>query len=283
MSNRLDLSLVDRCFDFSLNLAREVADFQLAKFRQSHNIEWTSRSHFRTEVDVEIGRLVREKVVTAFPEININSEEDEDRLVGSDYTLVVDELDGTLPFTRMISDHFSFCVALCYRKMPVFGIVIAPQRRQEFTAIIDRGAFCNGEPLHATKISDLGKVIMGLDPGKMLKDIDNSRRSIVPFASKLYGDDGISCFLCSGCASVPLCLVATGQYDAYLATQLEPEDMAAAVAIIGESIGGIVTNLKGEEWKLGDRSILASSDFLHDKLLEFLAPEIEEHLKTFPV
>jgi myo-inositol-1(or 4)-monophosphatase len=67
---------------------------------------------------------------------------------------------------------------------------------------------------------------------------------------------------------VCLALVASGGLDAYLATSLNPEDMAAAVVIIREA-GGKVTNLKSFEWKLGDESILAANPELHKKLFEF--------------
>lgn len=57
--------------------------------------------------------------------------------------------------------------------------------------------------------------------------------------------------------------------DAALATSLEPEDMAGAVPIL-LAAGVKVTNLQGEEWQLGDSSILAANPKLHGKLFDFL-------------
>ena len=50
---------------------------------------------------------------------------------------------------------------------------------------------------------------------------------------------------------------------------LEPWDMAAAV-IINQEAGNIVTNAAGEQWKLGDTSIIAANKQLHEKLLKLI-------------
>lgn len=106
-------------------------------------------------------------------------------------------------------------------------------------------------------LDDVAKVLMAADSGK------HDRERLEPFRQKLIGS--ITCCFGTGCASVPLVLVASGVTHAYIATSLEPEDMAAAVPIVREA-GGVVTNLALEEWTITDESILAANPQLHAKL-----------------
>ena len=75
---------------------------------------------------------------------------------------------------------------------------------------------------------------------------------------------------------VPLAMVVSGQTQAYLATSLEPEDMAAAVIVIQEA-GGIVTTLDGRPWRIGESSILAANHVLHSELRAIADEVLAEH------
>lgn len=251
---------------FAINLATEAGIIQMQNYHKAHKVEWYDRQQFRSEVDTVIGKMVREEIESAFPTHNIISEEVPEKIGDSDFTWVVDELDGTGPYLRGITDHFSFCIALCLGKKPILGVINIPKIKQLFLATDGMGAFVvetfGTKKVSVNKTSDINKVWMGIDSGKF------SRTAHLPYMARALENDGISCPLQSGCASVPLCQVANGQIDAYLATSLNPEDMAAAV-IINREAGAKVTNLKGEEWQLGDCSILAANPTLHHKLSEF--------------
>jgi myo-inositol-1(or 4)-monophosphatase len=202
-----------------------------------------------------------------FPAHGIHSEEGELLNSESQYRWVVDGVDGTIDLRTGYTDHFSFCIALAdmRRRRPIVGVVNAAARNggEFYSAADGEGAFCNDEPIHVSLLENVNQVLMGVDSGK------HDRAAHLPYLEKLLGPDGISCPMSTGCASVPLCLVASGVLHAYLATSLEPEDMAAAVVIIREA-GGKVTNLKGDEWRLGDGSILAANPVLHYNLIQLL-------------
>ena len=70
-------------------------------------------------------------------------------------------------------------------------------------------------------------------------------------------------------ASMSLISVANGDIDFYLATSLEPEDMAAIVPIL-QGAGAIVTTLDGRPWTIDEPSILTANPVLHADLLEYL-------------
>lgn len=253
--------------EFAISVAKEAGELIMENHGKAQELEWTSQKHFRTKVDKASDELIREKIREFYPEHSIYSEENKDLETGSEYRWVIDPLDGTIPWTYGITDHFSVAIALVKRKTPILGVINAPKRKELYVAEQGRGAFCNNEPIKVSSEDNINHVIMGLDGGK---ETDTFKRaSLVPFVERLYAPNGIVCFVCSGCASVPLCLVASGKLHAYMALSLEPWDMAAAV-IINREAGAKVTTRYGKEWELGDESILTANPKLHSKLYNFL-------------
>lgn len=247
---------------FAIDVAKEAGEVIRGFYDRRMEQVWTGRSHFKTVADDASEALIRKRIHLAFPNHNIWSEEGGKSEKGSPYTWVWDAVDGTIPLFTGSSDHFSVCGALCKGTTPILGVGNAVKRGELYVAQVGGGAYCNDKQIRVSEETEIGHVIMGMDSGKA------NRIAHLPFMEKAYGPDGIVVALGSGCASVPLFLVASGAIHAYLATSLEPEDMAAAVPIIREA-GGKVTNLAGEEWKLGDVSILAANPVLHEKLFNF--------------
>ena len=92
-------------------------------------------------------------------------------------------------------------------------------------------------------------------------------RLICRYLEKLHSPSGVTCACIGFCASVPLCLAASGVIHAYLATSLNPEDMASDNYPRSRR-----ESYKPErkEWQLGNESILAANPVLHQKLVDFL-------------
>jgi len=249
--------------EFAVELAKNAGQV-IMEFREKQRLEriYTSRTHFRTVVDEAVDKLLFERISQRFPDHGIYSEEGGGFLDTHRLTWVNDPVDGTINLWGGITDQVGVCISLCENKTPIVGMINAPFRKELYSAEINKGAFLNGAPIHVSKTTKINEVLMGIDSGKF------DRAAHLPFFEKAMSKDGITCPFCTACASVCLALVASGGLDAYLATSLNPEDMAAAVVIIREA-GGKVTNLKGEEWQLGNSSILAANPVLHQKLSDF--------------
>lgn len=175
---------------------------------------------------------------------------------------VIDEIDGTIPYFRRFSDHFAFSIGLYEGTQPCAGVVFAPKRDELYVGS-ENGAYCNGKPIQVGHVQDINKVVMYLISGK------DKRDSHLPYLKRAFSNDGIAGLVDFCTAAMALCMVAYGRLDASLATSLEFEDMAGAVPILLVA-GAKVTNLKGEEWQLGDKSIFAANPGLHKKLFDFL-------------
>lgn len=253
---------------FAIETALESGNEILMKnYGKMQELEWNAKQHFRTEVDRMSDELIRRKIKENFPEHNIYSEENEGVNQSSEFSWVVDPLDGTIPYRYRITDHFSVCISLIKGKTPIVGVIYAPKRGELYHAEQRKGAFCNDKLISVSLEENIHRAVIGLDGGKETETF--RRENLASFIKRIYSPDGITCFTSSGCASVPLCLTASGKLHAYMAPSLEPWDMAAAV-IINREAGGKVTNLNNEEWDIKDESIVTANSKLHGKLLDLL-------------
>lgn len=249
--------------NFAIQIAREAGALVLNNQGRGHEFEWTTLTNFRTRIDKDSDALIRQAIIRNFPQHNIISEEDAPRDVGSTFTWVADSLDGTLPWAFGLNDWFAVCIALVRHKDPILGVVFAPKRNELYVGVYGQGAYLNDQPISVSKETNINHVLLGVDPGKI------NRIASLSYIEKLRGPDGITCDFSGGCASVPLSFVAAGRLHGYLATSLDPWDMAAAVAVVRAG-GGKATNLAGKEWNLDDSSILAANPILHGNIFNFL-------------
>lgn len=253
--------------DFAISTAKEAGLILMSNYGKMQELEWNAKQHFRTEVDRMNDELIRKRIKEDFPGHNIYSEENKGINRNSEFSWVFDPLDGTIPYRYGTTDHFSVCIALAFRKTPILGVIYAPKREELYYAEQGKGAFCNNKKISVSLEENINNVIMGLDGGKETRFF--KRANIASYIERLYSPDGITCFLASGCASVPLALTASGKLHAYIALSLEPWDMAAAV-VLNREAGAKVTDINGKEWELGDASILVANPILHEKLLGLL-------------
>lgn len=266
---------------FAIETAHRAGNLLMQYHGKENAPEWVTTTNFRTEVDKKSDKLIRTRIIEAFPEDDIYSEEQDPLNRGRKRKWVYDPLDGTIPFTTHTSDNFSVCIALIEDKTPVLGVVYMPKRDELYVAEIGRGAFCNDVPIRVSDQTNLNRSVLGLDGGKETEYF--KRVDLASYVERFYSSDGISCFLAFGCASVPLCQVASGspnrdlpgigRLDSYIALSLEPWDMAASVPIIREA-GGKVTTLDGKEWELGEPSIMAANPTLHGLLYQHLNKDL---------
>lgn len=253
----------ERYWIFAKQLAQDAGQILMDHYGQMQKLEYKLKTNFKTEVDDKVDAFCREQIKKNFPTHGIESEEADALENESEYTWVVDPLDGTLPYTYGINDHFSVCVSLVKGKEPIVGVIYAPLRNEFYYAEAGQPAVLNEEPIQVAKVDNLNQAMVGIDYGKL------NRGAHLPYLEKMLAADGIAYPYSHACASVGLGLVASGRLHAYMALKLEPWDMAAAVAII-RAAGGKVTTIDGKEWELGDESILAAHPALHEKLLEYL-------------
>jgi myo-inositol-1(or 4)-monophosphatase len=250
----------------AMRLAREAGAIQRAGYEADHEIETKSQhSDLVTEIDRASEAHLLRALERERPRDSVLAEEGGAReRAGATYRWVIDPLDGT---TNYAHGYPRFAVSIGVERdgAPALGVVYDPLLDELFHAVAGGGAFRNGRRARVSRETELSRslVATGFAYDKALVDDDNTRefRALLKRAREVRRD---------GSASLDLCYVAAGRFDAYWEFKLSPWDVAAGSLVVAEA-GGRVTDTQGGSTHRSGRDILASNGAVHAAMLAVLA------------
>ena len=232
----------------------------------SGEIREKGKTDFVTAVDTAVQAHIRDRLQRLDPSIRFMGEEQDNAALYPDgLTGILDPVDGT---TNLIHGfrHSAISLALAEGEQVLLGMIYDPFAEELFTAQRGQGAFCNGRPIHVSRVQTLSGSLcsVGTNPG-CREQSDAAFRLMRAVYDHCHDIRRI------GAASIELCYVACGRLDGYLEHGLRPWDFAAGKLILQEA-GGKVTDYRGDEPFLSrDRSdIMASNGQIHDALQSLL-------------
>ena len=210
--------------------------------------------------DLEVNKFITKKISEITPEIPIISEEtsyNKNNSTLKDFWLV-DPIDGTYDYINDL-EEFTINAGLIINNKPVAGLINAPAKRRMFYAYGEGNAY----ELSNGKIINLNdKTIKN---NQSLKFISYSNK-IKPEIQKIYKNLGVTENVKMK-SSLKFCVVATGEYDGYVAEPRAYEwDIAAGHAIL-LSAGGSITDFEGNEILYGRKDLKNPSIILKSKNL----------------
>ena len=173
-----------------------------------------------------------------FPDYNIISEEAGFIDNKSNYTFVMDPLDGTINLKSGIP-YFSVTVALLKGDEAVFMTTHNPVIKQTFYAAKGRGAFLNNKRIRVNKVSSPNKTTVAYTNGWKVP-----RGSLMKLEKKLYGLK-IARILCNWAPVYDFCLVASGKIEAMVCYDNELHDFVGGLLLVREA-GGKITDYQGQ-------------------------------------
>lgn len=213
-----------------------------------------------TRLDKESEQLIISKIRARYPDHGIVAEESDRLETSSEFTWVIDPLDGT---TNYVHSFPLFCVSIgvCRAGVPIAGVVYAPYMNELFEAEVGRGATLNGRRLKVSRTESVAEAFFctGFASLRSPTQPDN----IGNFIRLLRSCQGV---WRGGSAALELAYVGAGRLDGFWELNLSAWDVAAGGLIVTEA-GGRITDLKGGAGWLEGRTVLASNGVLHDALL----------------
>ena len=209
------------------------------------------RGNVVTETDFEAERVVLSMLRAEFPAHAILSEETEGSTRSDGWMWVVDPLDGTKNFSRAIP-HFGFNLALCIEGRPVLAITAHPLLRDVWLAVEGVGTALNGAPVSVSETPTLADSGVAIDMGY---DAERGRYQL-ELARALW--PGMQSLRVSGSAALGFAYVASGRWDIYVHSDLQPWDVAAGLLLVREA-GGIVRDRYGAEATIYSRETVATN------------------------
>ena len=210
--------------------------------------------------DIEVNELITKEISKITPEIPIISEEsleNKDKSNLKNFWLI-DPIDGTHDYINNL-EEFTINAGLIMDNKPVAGLINAPAKKRMFYSYGEGNAYelKNGKELN---LSD--KIIKNTSP---IKFISYSNK-IKPEIQKIYNDLGVEENIKMK-SSLKFCVVATGEYDGYVAEPRAYEwDIAAGHAILSHA-GGEVTDFNGNEILYGKPNLKNTSLILKSKTI----------------
>ncbi len=216
-----------------------------------------------TEMDIRAERAVVDTLLHSFPSHGILAEEEASIRNGSEFTWIIDPLDGTTNYAHGYP-CFSVSIALEQSGEIILGIVYDPMRDELFTAERGLGAFLNERTI---RVSTADRLIRSLLATGFPYDRKVSRKNnLNNFNNLLMASQEVRR---DGSAALDLCSVAAGRFDGFWELKLKPWDVAAGSLIVLEA-GGIVTDFSGTTFSIHKDEIVASNGKIHGQMIHIL-------------
>jgi myo-inositol-1(or 4)-monophosphatase len=242
-----------------------AGDLALSHFRAGGEHWFKGPGQVVTAADVEIDRLLHDRLIGAFPDDAWLSEErayDQARLQRR-RVWVVDPIDGTRAFVNGLPE-FAISVALLVEGEPILGMVANPATGECFEAERGCGAWQGGVRLRASTHDRL-------EAARLLSARTEMRRRNWPALMPEAAFTDLSSL------AYKLALVAAGRFDGLISRRASHDwDLAAAQLLIDEA-GGVLTTADGADLVLNQPElrhpglVAAGSKALHRALLLRLA------------
>lgn len=227
-----------------------------------------SQSSIVTKTDVDSERKIMEIISNVFPNHNLLGEETGFKNRNSEYTWVVDPIDGTSNFAAGIP-WFGIIICILKNFNPIMAGCYLPVQDQTYFAEKGKGASLNGKPISVSKETQLKNILAVYsldysdDPGKTEREAQN----IIQLVKNVRNLRSTNCL-------IDLCYTADGKFGAIINQSTKIWDIAGTGLIIEEA-GGKVTDLCGNRFDFSltennyDRNfeIVGSNKLLHQELL----------------
>ncbi len=210
--------------------------------------------------DIEVNNLITKKLQNLTPSIPIISEETSDNksIKNLKNFWLVDPIDGTYDYINNL-DEFTINAGLILNQKPVAGLIYAPAKKRMFYSYSEGNSY---------ELTD-GKEIK-LDgsrnfDSKNIKFVSYSNK-IKPEVQKIFDKLNVKEHTRMK-SSLKFCVIATGEYDGYVAEPRACEwDIAAGHAILKHS-GGSVTDFENNEIFYGKKDFKNPSIILKSSKL----------------
>ena len=210
--------------------------------------------------DLEVNKIIVKKISEITPDIPIISEETLDNKENTNLKTfwLIDPIDGTYDYINDL-DEFTINAGLIIDNKPVAGLINAPAKKRMFYSYGDNLAFelKNEEKIKLGTLYSQNKT--------SIKFVSYSNK-IKPEIEKIYKEIGVTDHIRMK-SSLKFCVVATGEYDGYVAEPRACEwDIAAGHSILIHA-GGTITDFDKKPILYGKKDFKNPSLILKSKRL----------------
>ena len=253
-------------YNFLNNLAKELTRFYNVKLSKSFKV--TNKLNGRgydpvTSSDKAFEKFIRIKISSKFPDHQIIGEEYGRKLSKSDYSWIIDPIDGTRSYV-IGNPSWSNLISLNYKGNPIIGLANFPELNKYYLNFNNKTAykFENGK---RKKIKVNSKVVFNKArvAGAFHGALSLNKQKKIPKVLKLLE---FPCF-----DALSYSHLAEGKIDIVLQCGNKIWDIHPLIPII-EAAGGKVSTWTGDEAKKGGNIIVANNEKNKKQMIKLLKP-----------
>lgn len=232
------------------------------------------QSNVVTESDFKSERFIRKTIAKSYPSHNILGEEHGFEDKKSEYTWIIDPLDGTSNYAAGIP-WFGTLIALLKNNHPVLSGAYLPMTNELYYATKDGGAFKNGQQIQSTAEEDLKNLLCcySLDYSTDLQKTEQEVQFIKRLVQNCRNIRSTNCL-------IDFCYLADGKIGASINQSMKVWDIAAPQLILEEA-GAKVTDIHGDPivYHPSDQSTtenytaVAGNPQIHRKIMSIIKSE----------
>src|SRR6056297_3496811 len=137
----------------ALKAAKKAGQYILKNFHQVKKKDIKTKDNFAglaTKIDKTAEKIIKKIIIEKYPDHNILGEESGQSHKNSDYTWVIDPLDGTHNYL-MGNPLFCTAIALTYKNEVILGVIYAPYLKELYWAEKGKGAYLNDKKIKVSQ------------------------------------------------------------------------------------------------------------------------------------
>ena len=252
--------------NFLNNLAKELTSFYFSKlnktFKVSNKLKGKSYDPVTTS-DKAFEKFIRSKIKKKFPDHQVIGEEFGHKKSSSEYTWVIDPIDGTRSFV-IGNPTWSNLISLNYRGNPILGLANFPVLKKYYLNYSDKAAYVvvNGKKtkISVNKKAKFSNVKLS---AAFHGALSLNQQKKIPKILKLMQ------FPCSDALSYSH--LTEGRVDAVIQCSNKIWDIHPLIPII-KAAGGVVSTWSNKDAINAGNILVSSNKSIHNKFLKLLKP-----------
>ncbi|MFC2018164.1 inositol monophosphatase family protein [Chloroflexota bacterium] len=251
------------------DVVKEAGNLLLEQVHSERQItDKQGRANFVTDADVLVENKIISLLQSEYPSHNILTEEASAIDNGSEFTWVIDPLDGTNNYIHGIP-FYSVSIALTAGEDIIIGTVYDPWMKELFWAEKGAGAWLNDRRIAVSDQKSLSNAFIGSDLGY---DAEAGRRFLAAVRNSWPQMFGLRIM---GSAVLGLAYVACRRLGIYVHSCLYPWDVASGILLVREA-GGIATDWDGNHSTIQNSQIIAGNSTLHEEFMKLMNERLQQ-------
>lgn len=239
---------------FALDAVWQAGRLTLAHFQTGIAVERKKDNTPLTIADKQAENLLRQLIQTQYPEHSILGEEYADKQRDSQYTWIIDPIDGTKSFVCGVP-LFANLLALMDGEKALLGIMNFPALNETIYAVRGEGCYWNGRSARVSNTQQMQDAVLLTSGLHYFKDKQAAwdRLAKATYFQRTWGD------------AYGYALVATGRADIMVDPAMALWDIAP-LQVIMEEAGGTLTDWQGSSTIYNEESIATNGRLLANVL-----------------